>query len=450
MNVGAMLSMQNLGQLSNREKVNGSQEGENGILFSRLFSSEMESEASGEQIETEMMQLLKLLQILQGESTGTLETKEISDVNLKAVLTEAGFTEMEFLEAVQSLMQGIVKEIPQLKEIVSLLKEEEGEEALIQLLEVISLVSVDNLKKLDQPSLQLLLKASKVLEQGLRQTDSNNIQAEKAESLQNNLRIIGQKLEQIFNGGDLKSAKWSEILKRAFDANLSGRNTDAISKNAVQHSFSVNKPSGEKSANLVQLNGKHLSFQTNNIDSAAESPLEGEKPSKGNGVPFTSLIGQHQTGKIEQFSLFLNRNQNGTTYEQFVKEFANILGRSQMMHTPNMSKLLIKLYPEQLGSLRIEILQQNGVMTARILASTKAAKDILDSQLTGLRQALSSQNLQVEKIEVAHTLNEMNRQERQPSQQNNGQQPKEQSNQQQDENENPETTFKELLMNSEV
>lgn len=442
MNVGAMLSMQNLGQLSNREMTQGLQEGKNNALFSRIFSNARESDGSEEQIDTEMMQLLDLLHILQVEETGPPEEKELPAVDKTGMLMEAGSTEKELLEAMQSLIQGISKEVPQLKEAVSILIDEDGEGVMVPLMEMLSLLSVDSLKKLDQSSLQLFIKVSKIVEHGLRQPDYSSQQAE---SLQNSLKNLSQKLEHFFNSPNNKSSKWNGILQQAFETNNLGSSGDSVSKNGVQHSYLVNKDQGA----FYNLPGKFLSLNSSSTDSAGETFLEAEKAAKGNGVSLTSLIGQHQTAKVEQFSLFINKSQGGTTYEQFVKEFANILARSQMVQTPNMSKLLIKLYPEQLGSLRIEILQQNGVMTARILASTKAAKEILDSQLTGLRQALSNQNLQVEKIEVAQTLTESTRQERQSPQQQNGQQPREQAAQQQNENENSETTFKELLMNSE-
>ncbi|MGM0844600.1 MAG: flagellar hook-length control protein FliK [Bacillota bacterium] len=454
MNVSAMLSMQNLGQISQVDLPHKLQEGENGTLFSSLFSNALRSEESVEVIDPEMMQLLKLLQVLQEENIETLETKEFPEIQLKNILSEAGITDQEFLKAVETLMQGIVKEVPQLKEELLQAKGEEGEEDLIQLLETLSVMSVDSLKKMDQPSLELLLKTSKVYEHSLRHTDLNHHQAEKAEILLHNLKNILQKLEQHFNGTDHKHSKWNGILEKVYNANLLPKNEEAVLKNGFQHSLLNNKSVGEGASNPIYLNGRAISIQTNSpnsIDVSGEGVFEGERAAKGNGTSHLTGLSGGQAPRIEQFSLMLNKSQNGTNYEQFVKDFANIMARSQMTQTPNMSKLLLKLYPEQLGSVRVEILQQNGVMTARILASTKTAKDILDSQLTGLRQALAGQNLQIEKIEVAQTLTESNRQERQSSsQQQNGQQPREQSRSQQSDNENSDTTFKELLMNSEV
>ncbi|WP_341357868.1 flagellar hook-length control protein FliK [Rossellomorea sp. y25] len=155
--------------------------------------------------------------------------------------------------------------------------------------------------------------------------------------------------------------------------------------------------------------------------------------------------------KTESVSMSLSSGNRSVQYEQFVKEFQNILSKSQMVSQPNMSKLLIKLYPEQLGSLRIELLQQNGVMNAKILASTATAKEMLDSQIQGLKHAFTSQNLQVEKIEISQALTDAERQSKGQSQQQSSQQHK----QNQPEHggsggEERTESFKEYLVNTEI
>ena len=90
----------------------------------------------------------------------------------------------------------------------------------------------------------------------------------------------------------------------------------------------------------------------------------------------------------------------------------NIFKRSNFGQTGGTNRLLIKLYPEHLGQVRIELLQVNGVMTARILASTALGKEMLDSQLHQLRSAFLQQNLQVERIDVSQTLQDTSRNDR--------------------------------------
>ncbi|MCA1062375.1 flagellar hook-length control protein FliK [Rossellomorea sp. AcN35-11] len=155
--------------------------------------------------------------------------------------------------------------------------------------------------------------------------------------------------------------------------------------------------------------------------------------------------------KTESVSMNLPMSNRSLHHEQFVKEFQNILSKSQLVSQPNMSKLLIKLYPEQLGSLRIEILQQNGVMTAKILASTATAKEMLDSQIQGLKQAFTSQNLQVEKIEVSQALTDADRQSKGQSQQQSSEKHKQHDNDHEGNREEERTqSFKDYLVNTEI
>lgn len=102
--------------------------------------------------------------------------------------------------------------------------------------------------------------------------------------------------------------------------------------------------------------------------------------------------------------------------EAFVKEFQAIMNRSQFSNNAAGTKLLIKLYPENLGSIRVELIQKDGVMTARLLASTNIGRQMLESQLQQLKQGLVNQNIQLDRIDVAQALNETNRQEKEQQQ----------------------------------
>ncbi len=126
--------------------------------------------------------------------------------------------------------------------------------------------------------------------------------------------------------------------------------------------------------------------------------------------------------KVQQFALFVEQHGKQTiNQEQFIKEFQNILARSQFGNGKDGMKLLIKLYPEHLGSLRIELLQKDNMMIARIIASSGAAKDVLESQIQSLKQSFSAQNIQVEKIEISQQLQQSERSLLKDSGQNSGQ-----------------------------
>lgn len=108
----------------------------------------------------------------------------------------------------------------------------------------------------------------------------------------------------------------------------------------------------------------------------------------GNTAPAFSL-----SGKVEQFVLYTGEKHNSVSYRQFVQEFANIIQKAAYSTHKGASRLLIRLEPENLGSLRVELLEQDGKLAAKILTDTGAAKDLLDSQLQQLKHALAGQQV---------------------------------------------------------
>ncbi|CAH0256787.1 flagellar hook-length control protein FliK [Peribacillus sp. Bi134] len=119
---------------------------------------------------------------------------------------------------------------------------------------------------------------------------------------------------------------------------------------------------------------------------------------QGSGMPFFMT-------KLEQFVLAAPKVEQTASQGEFVKLFENILSKANFSVINGVNKLLIRLNPEHLGSLRIELIQKDGMLSAKILATTAQAKDMLENQIHGLKQAFSGQNIQIERIEISQTFN---------------------------------------------
>lgn len=168
----------------------------------------------------------------------------------------------------------------------------------------------------------------------------------------------------------------------------------------------------------------------------------------GNHNPFMNM------SKLEQYVLNTQSTDKGTlNSEQLIKSFENIISRVQFTNNNGMQKLLIKLKPEHLGSLRVEIIQQNGTMTAKIIASTTQAKELLDSQMHGLKQAFVNQNIPVEKLELSQQFANLS-QDRQLNREQGQQQGEQAGNEQSHHDENVveefQIQFEEALLEVEV
>lgn len=171
-----------------------------------------------------------------------------------------------------------------------------------------------------------------------------------------------------------------------------------------------------------------------------------ESNPQSSGFPF-------QMTKLEQYVLTASKNGQTVDVEQFVKSFENILSKAHFSNANGTQKLLIRLNPEHLGSLRIELIQKDGAITAKILATTAQAKDLLNRQVQGLKQAFTNQNIQVEKIEISQQISTFNVERFVSRDQGQSEQRQRQSqhHEQNDEEENDFTDrFTEALLNVEV
>ncbi|MGM9945332.1 MAG: flagellar hook-length control protein FliK [Lysinibacillus sp.] len=104
--------------------------------------------------------------------------------------------------------------------------------------------------------------------------------------------------------------------------------------------------------------------------------------------------------------------QSSSQSEALAKEIQNLLNRSQLSNNQGTMRLVLKLFPENLGQIRIEVMQKDGLMQARLLATTAAGKELLDSNLNQLKSAFVAQNIQMERIDVAQSLQDAERNNR--------------------------------------
>jgi len=110
------------------------------------------------------------------------------------------------------------------------------------------------------------------------------------------------------------------------------------------------------------------------------------------------------TATTKTITISLPTTEKSVASEALVKEIQSLLNRSQIAKSQGTMKLLLKLNPENLGSIRIELLQKDGVLSARLLASTSTGKELLDSQLNQLKSAFAQANIQMDRIDIAQSL----------------------------------------------
>lgn len=166
-------------------------------------------------------------------------------------------------------------------------------------------------------------------------------------------------------------------------------------------------------------------------------------------LPNTSM---QQNSETRTVTITLPNTNQTSQAESLVKQIEALLQRSQMSNTQGTSKLLIKLHPENLGSIRIELVHRDGAITARLLASTSQAKELLDSQVHQLKQAFVQQNIQLERIDIQQSLQETDlRNQSFFNNMFNGREQQEKEEQHSEEKQEEETkSFKDYLIDEEV
>ncbi len=107
-----------------------------------------------------------------------------------------------------------------------------------------------------------------------------------------------------------------------------------------------------------------------------------------------------QMSKPEQLAVMMDSTQKSGSVNDLIQQFESILSKSQFSKNGGVQKLFIKLNPESLGSIRIELIQKDQSITARILTTTEAAKEALESHLHNLKHAFEAQSIKVDNVQI--------------------------------------------------
>ncbi len=250
-------------------------------------------------------------------------------------------------------------------------------------------------------------------------------------------------LQNISNKGDIHTvAPKIALLLEQWNQQL---NNQQIKLPAIQHtqSFMSNQVNTVNElelegiwSKLLQVSDQHLQqrngpkITSTDVSLWLNKIIDFDKP-----LTYTSMNQSVPISKLEQFYIHLSTNSvNQDQEHQLIDKFKQIIQSNKLQNFWNGSGgLSIKLSPQQLGDMTIRMAQVNGEMTVKILVSSMAAKEMLDSNLHQLRNIFSPHQVMIEKQDVLMNTNSLQESkdstEEQLKEQTNG------SNQQTDEDE---------------
>ncbi|WP_088069462.1 flagellar hook-length control protein FliK [Gottfriedia luciferensis] len=223
-----------------------------------------------------------------------------------------------------------------------------------------------------------------------------------------------------------------------------------LNKNQIQH-LTENMT---KLVSKIPMNGESKTDVQSSLKPSSENEIESIPTIKLNSTETdqqTAFSNQAFAGDtIKQYALFVGKTTNKATANQFVRDFQNIIQKSNFTNEMGQQKIFIKLFPENLGRISIELVKNEHGMMATIIASSAKAKELLQSNMDSLKQSFQMNNLQVEKIDLYQSLqadrsNSYLNQERE-DQKHQQQQSKNQSKQQSNSDEEFSSSFLDEMM----
>lgn len=315
------------------------------------------------------------------------------------VTTQTPTTSAETNSAVEVIQAENVKEVLQLLgaevDETGLFVQLEGE--IIAMDKMLTLENIANLLSMDVEDLQSLL-----AQFGLVDENAQDIWAIIAQAPQ-----ILEQVVTFVDNGEATQDEALQVLQFFKVVEQIAKSQDTVMSQEAQL-FQLQNALSQSTPIVLMNSNQGQTFNTIVSTIPVEAKVE-TNPSSNTNTQNESMFSQQQasqTGRMHSVTLPTNP---ASQSEALAKEIANLVKNSQLSNNQGTIRMTLKLFPENLGQIRIEIMQQNGVLTARLLATSAAGKELLDSSLHQLKTAFVTQNIQMDRIDVAQALQETDR-----------------------------------------
>lgn len=231
---------------------------------------------------------------------------------------------------------------------------------------------------------------------------------EQAPNILNEVLAAVQKPEQ----NNVQPKELQQIVQLLKLAQLAGSKVDTVYQQEIQlaslkDALLALANEAQKSAETEQSTVKTTTFQQV-VQQGQQSSLNQQTTVKVETDTQTAGHIQQQVTQTKTVTVTLPAEKPAQS-DALIKEIQNLINRSQLSGQPGNMKLFLKLFPENLGQIRIELVQKDGVMTARLLATTAMGKELLENNINQLKAGFVAQNIQMERIDVAQSLQDADR-----------------------------------------
>ncbi|RAK23373.1 flagellar hook-length control protein FliK [Anoxybacillus vitaminiphilus] len=149
--------------------------------------------------------------------------------------------------------------------------------------------------------------------------------------------------------------------------------------------------------------GKQPMLSTLQDENAFAQMIDEEKPTSMDtkNILLTTVSRQASMNMSESVIMLEQSKSKHDIQQSFIHQFLDIIKAGKFTNLKNgQSQFIIRLHPEHLGSLTIKLFQENGELTAKIIASTTSAKELIEASIQQIRHVIPTENISVEKFDV--------------------------------------------------
>jgi len=214
--------------------------------------------------------------------------------------------------------------------------------------------------------------------------------------------------EELLNAADKRTASQSSEAGHDDQGNkikviLLGQNNQAFHKLKL----SQDRSAPTKTADDPEQVNKLLDFESHRLrgkelpEGIKNSPEDAGQTNKPD-LDISMMLNNRETAGTARIGTSTPNNSGQAVYnvEADQQLFDQVVERAKLLVKLNSSEMDIELKPDSLGKLSIKVLLEDGLVTARFITDNHRVKQVLESNLTFLRQNLENQGLKVDRTEV--------------------------------------------------
>lgn len=323
-----------------------------------------------------------------GETKGD-KAEEIKNLFEKSTVNQGSatdkITEEEIVDAVEEIVTDLIKNVVEIVSEVMGIDEKEVEEAIKELnLDTEALLSKNGLSEL----MKQLTGKENVIEL-LTNSELSDMFKNIVEQVDETLKLFmetnsinKEQLMEIVDEVDLQLVLGEEIPEEVVANEEVEAEVDYhVEKKNTEFDSTVTEDAPEVKVDTLQDTEK---FNDTSKDTGNDMMHNNQSPTFG--------LAENIVNAIEELNVEMDIEP-----QQIVRQ---IVDEIRVSVNENVSSLEMQLNPESLGKLNIQLVSKNGEVTANIVAQSEAVKEVIESQITMLKETLLEQGIKIEAVEV--------------------------------------------------